>query len=320
MTTGMASKKKGKRLRSRGWCFTLNNYHQEDCDKILELEADYIICGKEKGEAKATPHLQGYMYWKTQKDFGTIKKILPKAHWEAAKGTGQENYDYCVKEGDILLEKGERPQDPKEQGSKGAAYWDNVKALAIDGKIDEIDSKLFVTNYNALKGIQKDYMKKCEPLAQTTGAWWYGPSGSGKSKTAREAYPDAYIKGVNKWWDGYRGEEVVIIEDLDKFNVSMGGDLKRWCDHYSFPAEIKGGGMNIRPKKIIITSQYDIGEIWDDKATVDALERRCEKVKFVVAGADVPAEPAKKKKDKVEFKPDEMKSGADMDWESYYQL
>jgi len=308
------------RKRSRGWCFTLNNYTQADCQKVLDLEADYVICGKEKGGKKETPHLQGYIYWKTQQDFSKVKKLLVKAHWEAAKGTGQENRDYCSKEEDLLLEKGSMPQDPKKQAQKGSDYWDNVKALAVDGNLDEIDSKLFVQNYAALKGIMKDHMKKCEPLPDTTGEWWYGPSGSGKSKTARETYPDAYIKGVNKWWDGYRGEEVVIIEDLDKFNVSMGGDLKRWCDHYSFPAEVKGGGMNIRPKKIIITSQYDIGEIWEDEATVDALERRCKKVKFGVIQADVPAEPAKKKKDKVEFVPDEMKSGADMDWESYYQL
>jgi len=315
MTTGMA-----KNNRSRGWCFTLNNYHQEDCDKILELEADYIICGKEKGDKKQTPHLQGYMYWKNAHSFKSVTKLLGKAHWTPANGSAEENRKYCTKEGDLLIEKGERPQEPKKQGDKGKDFWNKVKEKAVDGKLDELPSKIYVTMYRTLTAIQKDHMKKCEPEPETTGEWWYGPSGSGKSKTARETYPDAYIKGVNKWWDGYRGEEVVIIEDLDKFNVSMGGDLKRWCDHYSFPAEIKGGGMNIRPKKIIITSQYDIGEIWDDQATVDALERRCEKVKFSVAGADVPAEPAKKQKDKVEFKPDEMKSGADMDWESYYQL
>jgi len=306
--------------RSRGWCFTLNNYIQEDCQKVLNLEADYVVCGKEKGEAKATPHLQGYMYWKNAKAFSTVKKILPKAHWETAKGTAESNRIYCSKEEDLLLEKGTIPMDQREKGAKGSEFWNEVKEKAVNGQLEELPSKVYLQMYRTLVAVQKDHMKKCAPLAETTGEWWYGPSGSGKSKTARETYPDAYIKGVNKWWDGYRGEEVVIIEDLDKYNVSMGGDLKRWCDHYSFPAEIKGGGMNIRPKKIIITSQYDIGEIWEDKATVDALERRCKKVKFVVAGADVPAEPAKKKKDKVDFVPDEMKSGAEMDWESYYQL
>jgi len=265
--------------RSRGWCFTINNPKTLDKEKVLALQAEYLVCGEEEGE-QHTPHLQGYLYFGTVKSRSQISKMLPRAHLVAAKGTGQQNRDYCTKEGKILCERGSMPKDPKAQGAKGKEFWEEIKNQATAGSLDDIDPKTYVTLYGALRAIQKDHAQKMPACETTTGEWWYGPSGTGKSKTARETYPDAYIKGVNKWWDGYRGEEVVIIEDLDKFNVSMGGDLKRWCDHYSFPAEIKGGGMNIRPKKIIITSQYDIGEIWEDEATVDALNRRCKKRRF----------------------------------------
>jgi len=30
----------------------------------------------------------------------------------------------------------------------------------------------------------------------------------------RKAYPDAFIKGNNVWWDGYQGEKEVIIEEF----------------------------------------------------------------------------------------------------------
>jgi len=322
------SKKNG--VRSRGWCFTINNYNQADVDAVMGADCDYVICGIEKGEDKETPHLQGYMYWTMQKAFSTIKKLLGRAHIEKAKGTGAENREYCTKEGDILIEKGSMPLDTKAKGAKGQEYWRDVKQKAQAGMLDEIDDKTYVGMYRTLVAISKDHATKHEPLDHTTGEWWYGESGSGKSKTARETYPDAYIKGVNKWWDGYRGEDTVIIEDLDKFNVSIGGDLKRWCDHYSFPAEIKGGGMNIRPKRIIITSQYDINEIWDDQATVDALERRCKKRHFaVLASSDSSSEASAPAVSAVKLvregadlqNPYEMQvADGEMDWKSYYEM
>jgi len=313
---------------ARGWCFTINNYEQADVDGVMGADCDYVICGIEKGKDKETPHLQGYMYYKKPKSFSTIKKLLGRAHIEKAKGTGAENREYCTKEGDILVEKGDMPLDPKEQGKHGLAFWSELKAKAVSGRLDEIDDKTYMTMYSTIRAVAKDHATKHAPLEHTTGEWWYGESGSGKSRTARETYPDAYIKGVNKWWDGYKGEKVVIIEDLDKFNVSIGGDLKRWCDHYSFPAEVKGGGMNIRPEKIIITSQYDISEIWDDEATVDALERRCKKRKFAIlaasdqssSGACAPA--AKKlpvKMDSVK-EPSFQVADGEMDWKSYYEM
>jgi hypothetical protein len=270
--------------RYRSWCFTLNNYTDEHLEKLGALECKYIVYGKEVG-ANGTPHLQGYVTFKDPIPKKRAIKRLRGAHVSVAKGNALQNYEYCTKDG-AFTERGTRPLTANEKGAKGTEYWEGIKAAAVSGDLDQVDAKTYVNMYRTLVSIKKDHMSKPAPLASTTGEWWYGPSGTGKSRLARETYPDAYIKGSNKWWDGYRGEATVIIEDLDKFNVAMGGDLKRWCDHYSFPAEVKGGGMNIRPKKIIMTSQYKIDEIWDDQATQDALDRRCKKRKFSV-GANV---------------------------------
>lgn len=81
------------------WCFTVNNYSQDDYDKLLNYhEAGYVIIGKEG--KNGTPHLQGYMQLKTKKRITAMKKIHDKAHWEPANGTYDENKKYCSKEGD----------------------------------------------------------------------------------------------------------------------------------------------------------------------------------------------------------------------------
>jgi len=158
--------------------------------------------------------------------------------------------------------------------------WENAKALAKEGKLDEIPPEMFIRYYNVFKSITKDYAIPPNDLETPAnhggyGLWLYGATGTGKSFQARGRYPGAYLKtSNNKWWDGYRDHEFVIMDDLDKKHDYMCYHLKIWADRYSFIAETKGSSIIIRPKKIIVTSNYHPSEIWDSKSDLDPILRR----------------------------------------------
>jgi len=107
------------------------------------------------------------------------------------------------------------------------------------------------------------------------GTWIHGVSGCGKTTSAYRAYPNAFLKPLSKWWDGYQGEEVVIIEDMDIYHRDLTYYFKIWPDFLPFVAEVKTAAIYIRPKKIIVTSQYSIAEIWgEDEKSFVAINRR----------------------------------------------
>jgi len=102
--------------RSRGWCFTLNNWTDDDCAELSAFfeecpSISYLIMGFEIAPKTKTPHIQGYMYFKDKKTKAYLRKCFgDRYHWEQQKAKSNvEAYCYCMDD-DQFIEFGERPR------------------------------------------------------------------------------------------------------------------------------------------------------------------------------------------------------------------
>jgi hypothetical protein len=139
----------------------------------------------------------------------------------------------------------------------------------------------FVSHWCTIKKMRETY--NYEISDHVKGIWIFGASGSGKSSGVRQAVDrgNLYEKLLNKWWDNYTEQPVILLDDVGPTHKHLGEFLKRWADHYPFRAEYKGGSRMINPEWVIVTSQYRIGDIFgDDAQLVAALLRRFEYVEL----------------------------------------
>ncbi len=259
--------------RSRAWVFTLNNYTDEEQAKVRAMGAQYVIFGREVGD-NGTPHLQGYAWFKNARAMTSLKKKLPRAHWEKRLGSHEQARDYCKKEKDYE----EIGSEPEQNGGDGiqARIAKNKRILECTlGELVE-SGEITMNQVPVLKKAKLiiEQEKAAEGSENVRGIWIYGPPGVGKSHYAREKYGESlYMKSQNKWFDGYLGEENILIDDLDEGAKCLAHHIKIWADKYPCPGEVKNGHVNLRHKHLIVTSNYKPEELWEG-VMCEAIRRR----------------------------------------------
>jgi len=92
--------------RGDSWCFTIPNYTDEVLLHLqLLFEGDprfaYAVVGREVAPTTGTPHLQGYVRLRSRIRFASLRALLPQCHLSRARGTPQQNFDYCSKDGNF---------------------------------------------------------------------------------------------------------------------------------------------------------------------------------------------------------------------------
>ena len=242
------------------WMFTINNPSSNELPAGWP-DVEYCVWQREKG-AQGTEHLQGYVIFSGKKRMQWLKRHCNQAaHWEPRRGSHLQAKEYCSKEQsrvDGPWEAGEEPA-PSEQGKRNDMLalkrkldeGATLKEVAEDPELFTVVAKhyKFVSLYRTLTGKQRDWPVFTQVI--------WGAPGIGKTSKARDlAGPSAFWlsrpAGTTAWWDGYVGQEVVVI---DEFYGWLSLDFMcRLLDRYPLNVETKGSTTPMGVKKVIITS------------------------------------------------------------------
>lgn len=262
--------------RVRGYCLTINNYVEADIAKMDGLINNarpivtYVVYGKEVAPTTKTPHLQCYIYFKNAQEFSTVKRLFPTAHIEQQKGTPQQASDYCKEDGDYK-EYGELPI----QGTRSDLneVYDKVKAGEDLDEIIYENPDVYNRCHRALHKLEDINLRKNRRTELTEGEWIYGGTGLGKSEYAFQ-FENSYVYPYdNGWWDGYKQQEVVVI---DEFRGQLPfNELLRMVDkHPNYYVRRRcREPMPFTSKKVIITSSLPPWKVFKNLDASDSIKQ-----------------------------------------------
>lgn len=274
------SKKKGN-PRFRDWCFTSFDINREE--GIKEIECSYMIFQREVCPLTGRKHLQGFVRFKHPRMFTGVQKIFEqvvghkKTHIEFRKASADKALEYCMKEDTRdpdfpePFEKGDKP----EQGKR--TDLDAIKKRLDDRERLSTIIQDMPANYQGLKFAESyyRYAKRSKEKRDVTVFWYYGRTGTGKTRKAlEETGDDVWMScGDLKFWNGYTGEEDVILDDFRANHCTL-EYLLRILDVNQVFVNIKNGFVPLLAKRIFITSCRHPEKMYRCNEHMDQLTRR----------------------------------------------
>lgn len=193
--------------RQRDWCFTINNYSDEDICSIacMSTDARYLVCGFEVGE-KGVPHMQGYVYFDRKVSKKQLIEYNGRAHYERRKAPKlADAIDYCKKDGDFV----ELGNMPSTHGGDRITYEHIENAMK-----NPDDNMLLVMRYRkAYEYVQQLKIKKSKIETK-----YFVIDNVGDPITEILTYFD---------WEKEDCETLAVVTDLCQLDAYSDRDIKR---------------------------------------------------------------------------------------------
>lgn len=114
---------------------------------------------------------------------------------------------------------------------------------------------------------------KMRPKLRVIVLW--GDAGTGKSRWAWDNFPDLYSKPTGDWWDGYTGQDTILLDDY--YGGIQYSEFLKVLDIYPYQVPVKGSFVHAQWTTVIITSNKP-PEQWYNKGMTPALKRRLHEI------------------------------------------
>lgn len=250
---------------------TLNNPTVEELATIRGWENELPVHVSGIGgqlELESTKHVQFYAEWTKRMTISSAKRALglPRAHFEKRMGSQRQAIDYVNKErtrlptadGGFNFMFGEW----KQQGRRKDCLKTVCKMMDEGKKPAQIFQECPQQEILHSEKIWRTWIgqqpKRFLEAKQDNIIIIIGKTRTGKTTTAWQEWPDAYelrvTPGQQLFWQGYEGEDTVVINEF-----GLGGGLpykeaKKLFDIYPMPINVKHGGTFLLASKVVITT------------------------------------------------------------------
>lgn len=260
----------------RNVCFTAYDTSVEYRERLLaEGGFSYIVFQLERCPTTGRSHIQGYAELVRRTRFNALKELFGNdVHIERRLGSAKAAADYCKKEES-------REEGPWENGTiSNQGKRSDLQAVkeAIDAGAD--DEQLWDDHFGSCVRYHKSFslyreVKRRKANEAKEVFVFYGDAGTGKTRAVYDKEGlDIFSKPDGKWFDGYEGQEVALLDDFTG-DIPLGQFLKI-LDRYPIRVEVKGGTRKWNPKRVYVTSNLSPEE-WYPNATTEqhqAIRRR----------------------------------------------
>ena len=280
--------------RFRSICFTLNNPEGPgELSKLLAMKSlGYLVYQKEIGK-KGTPHYQGYVQFKNQVMFATLKKALPTAHIEGTIGTSDQARDYCMKDDTRLDGPWEHGKYKKRQPGKRNDILAVKEAIdkgeTVDNLIEEPEMFGQFARYGPFFQTYQAHKRRRLSFQPPHVVVLYGPTGTGKTKLAYELagiqdtfyWTPSTVNGSSRWFDGYHGQPDVIMNEF-RGQLSYGEILELTDGQPNYRVPIKGGHVFWSPKRIVFTSPKHPRDWYPNQDAKDSISQLLRRITMTI--------------------------------------
>lgn len=266
--------------RTRGWCFTSFEKEAPDFDEVV---MEYMVYGKEKCPETKKKHWQGFVYYINPKTMSAAKKYLgDTVHMEPMRGTLKEAIAYCKKDGK-WKEFGKEPT----QGSR--TDLDEIAQKIVEGKISDVCdlADTMPAKYNlyhrTFKQIEDNRLRRKQRTTAPKAYWFWGSTGTGKSHKAAElaeGKTSYWYKNDNGWWDDYKQQDVVIINDF-RGEIAY-NELLQMCDKWPYSVKRRNRPpVNFTSDIVVITSSLPPDKIYHNRNSEDKIEQLTRRMEII---------------------------------------